>query len=102
MEILLEKWNNIVTSADSLTPPSLISRDQDLLYRVLREACTDDVTEIIVDTTFAFSRVQQLLQNWHMNKNIKVTAYKGTEPLLVAMDIHKEIKSALQTKVYLP
>lgn len=102
LEILLEKWNNIVTSADSLTPPNLISRDQDLLYRVLREACTDDISEIVVDTVFAMNRVQQLLQNWHMNKNIEVTLYKGTEPLLIATDIHKEIKAALQTKVHLP
>ena len=102
LEILLEKWNNIVTSADALTPPSLISRDQDLLYRVLREACTDDVSEIIVDTAFALNRVQQLLQNWHMNRNIDVTLYKGTEPLLVATDVHKEIKAALQTKVNMP
>lgn len=102
LEILLEKWNNIVTLADSLTPPSLISRDQDLLYRVLREACTDDISEIIVDTAFAMNRVQQLLQNWHMSKNIEVTLYKGTEPLLIATDVHKEIKAALQTKVHLP
>lgn len=102
LEILLEKWNNIVTSADSLTPPSLISRDQDLLYRVLREACTDDISEIVVDTAFAMNRVQQLLQSWHMKKNIQVTLYKGTESFLVAMDIHKEIKAALQTKVNLP
>lgn len=102
LEILLEKWNNIVTSADSLTPPSLILRDQDLLYRVLREACTDDISEIIVDTAFAMNRVQQLLQNWHMSRNIDVTLYKGNEPLLVATDVHKEIKAALQTKVNLP
>ena len=49
LEILLEKWNNIVTAAESLTPPSLIYRDQDLLYRVIREACSEDVNEIIVD-----------------------------------------------------
>lgn len=102
LEVLLEKWNNIVTSADSLTPPSLISRDQDLLYRVLREACTDDISEIVVDTAFAMNRVQQLLQNWHMNRNINVHLYKGSEPLLVATDVHKEIKAALQTKVNLP
>ena len=53
LEILLEKWNNIINSAETLTPPNLIYRDQDLLYRVIREACTDDVTEIIVDTPFA-------------------------------------------------
>lgn len=102
LEILLEKWNNIITSAETLTPPSLIYRDQDLLYRVIREACTDDVNEIIVDTPFALNRVQSILQNWHMSKGIQVTLYKGTEPLLIAMDIHKEIKAALNVKVNMP
>ena len=102
LEILLEKWNNIITSAESLTPPNLIYRDQDLLYRVIREACTDDVKEIIVDTPFALNRVQAILQNWHMSKGIQVTLYKGTEPLLIAMDIHKEIKAALNVKVNMP
>lgn len=102
LEILLEKWNNIITSAESLTPPNLIYRDQDLLYRVIREACTDDVKEIIVDTPFAMNRVQTILQNWHISKNVQVTLYKGTEPLLIAMDIHKEIKAALNVKVNMP
>ncbi len=102
LEILLEKWNNIITSAESLTPPSLLYRDQDLLYRVIRECCNEDTQEIIVDTGFALNRVQNILQTWHMNKNINVTLYKGSEPLLVAMDIHKEIKAAIQTKVNLP
>lgn len=102
LEILLEKWNNIITSAETLTPPNLIYRDQDLLYRVIREACTDDVREIVVDTAFAMSRVQNILQNWHINKNVQVTLYKGTEPLLIAEDIHKEIKAALNVKVNMP
>ena len=102
LEILLEKWNNIITSAESLTPPNLLYRDQDLLYRVIRECCNEDTQEIIVDTGFALSRVQNILQSWHMNKNINVTLYKGSEPLLVAMDIHKEIKAALSMKVNLP
>lgn len=102
LEILLEKWNNIITSAETLTPPNLLYRDQDLLYRTIREACTDDVKEIVVDTAFALQRVQNILQNWHMNKNIQVTLYKGTEPLLIAEDIHKEIKAALNVKVNMP
>lgn len=102
LEILLEKWNNIITSAETLNPPNIIYRDQDLLYRVIREACTEDVKEIVVDTAFALSRVQNILQNWHINKNIEVTLYKGTEPLLIAYDIHKEIKAALNVKVNMP
>ena len=102
LEILLEKWNNIITAAETTEAPNLLYRDQDLLYMVIREACTDDVKEIIVDTPFALNRVQNILQNWHMNNNIQVNLYKGTEPLLVAMDIHKEIKAALNVKVNMP
>ncbi len=102
LEILLEKWNNIITASETLEAPSLLYRDQDLLYRVIREACTEDVQEIIVDTAFALNRVQTLLQNWHLGKNIKTTLYKGSEPLLVGMGINKEIKAALQMKVNLP
>ena len=102
LEILLEKWNNIITSAETLDPPNLVYRDQDLLYSVIREACSEDTKEIIVDTPFALNRVQNILQNWHMSKNVNVTLYKGTDPVLVAYDIHKEIKAALNIKVNLP
>ncbi len=102
LELLLEKWNTIVTAAETRPAPSLLYRDQDLLYRVMREACSEEVDEIILDTSYGVHRTQQILQNWNMNKNIEVNAYKGSETLLVASGIVKEIKAALQTKVNLP
>ena len=100
LEILLEKWNSIVNAADSANPPALLYRDQDLLYRVIREAADSEVEEIIVDTAFALHRTTQLLQHWNMQ--IKVSIYKGQDPLLVATGVNKEIVNALNTKVNLP
>lgn len=100
MEMLLEKWNSIVTAADTSNPPCLLYRDQDLLYKVIREAASEDTDEIIVDTSFALHRTTQLLQHWNMK--VKVSMHKGNDPLLVAEGIHKEIMNALQTKVNLP
>lgn len=102
LEILLEKWNTIVTQAELVDAPNLLYRDQDLLYRVIREVCTEDVKEIVVDTPYALHRVQQLIQNWNLNKNIDISVYKGNEPLLVASGVKKEIEQALQIKVNLP
>ena len=102
LEILLEKWNTIVTQAELVEAPNLLYRDQDLLYRVIREACTEDVKEIVVDTPYAMHRTQQLIQNWNLNKNIDISVYKGSEPLLVASGVKKEIEQALQIKVNLP
>ena len=100
LEILLEKWNSIVNAADSANPPTLLYRDQDLLYRVVREACDNEVEEIVVDTAFALHRTTQLLQHW--NIQVKVSMHKGNEPLLVATGINKEIMNSLNTKVNLP
>ncbi len=100
LEILLDKWNSIVNAADSANPPSLLYRDQDLLYRVIREAADNEIDEIIVDTAFALHRTTQLLSHW--NLQIKVTMHKGTDPLLVASGVNKEILNALNTKVNLP
>lgn len=101
-ETLLERWQNIVSMADTATPPTLLYRDQDLLYRVIREAVTEEVTEIVVDSAFGQQRAQQLLQNWNMEKGVKVTHYQGPQPILVGTGVDKEIKLALNTKVPLP
>lgn len=102
LETLLEKWSNVVNSADMVEPPSLLYRDQDLLYRVIREACSDDIDEIVLDTSFAQHRASQILQAWNMGKNVKLSVHKDTNPILVATGIDKEIKAALQSKVNMP
>ena len=100
IEMLLEKWNSIVNAADTANPPTLLYRDQDLLYRTIREACDSEVDEIIVDTPFALHRTVQLLNHWNMQ--VKVTLHKDTEPLLAQTGIIKELQSALNKKVNLP
>lgn len=102
LEYLLEKWNNIITASDTVTPPSLLHRDQDLLYRVIREACTEKVEEIILDTSFGYHRATQLLQSWNISHNLKLSVHKGNDSILIANGIDKEIRNALQTKVNLP
>jgi hypothetical protein len=88
--------------ADTAEPPTLLYRDQDLLYRVIRETVTEDVQELVVDTAFGFQRAQQLLQNWNLDKHIKATHYNGGQSIMTAMGVEREIRQALQTKVPLP
>jgi Rne/Rng family ribonuclease len=101
LEFLLEKWQSVVTVADTVVPPNLLLRDQDLLYKVIREACTEQVNEIVVDTSFAYHRAQQLLQSWNIS-NINLSLHKEKDSILMAYNIDKEIKAALQTKINLP
>lgn len=101
-ETLLDRWQNIVTAADASSKHTLLYRDQDLLYRVIREIVTDDVNEIVVDTAFGQQRAQQLLQTWNLDKGVKVTQYQGKQSIMIGTGLEREIKLALQTKVPLP
>jgi Rne/Rng family ribonuclease len=102
LETLLERWQNIVSMSDTSQAPTLLYRDQDLLYRVIREAVSEEVRELWVDTSFGASRASQLLSNWNLDRNLKVQQYTGQQSILVAMGVEREIKLALQTKVPLP
>jgi ribonuclease E len=101
-ETLLERWQHIVAMADTAKPPTLLYRDQDLLYRVIREMVTENVKEIIVDSAFGQHRANQILQNWGIEHSIKVTLYAGAQSIMVGCGVDREIKNALQTKVPLP
>lgn len=101
-EILLERWQQIVAAADATAKHALLYRDQDLLYRVIREVVSDEVDEIVVDTPFGQQRAQQLLQTWNLDGSIKVALHDGKQSIMVAQGVEREIKLALQTKVPLP
>lgn len=101
-EILMERWQSIVNAADGTAKHCLLYRDQDLLYRVIREVVNDEVDEIIVDTSFGQQRAQQLLQTWNLDSSIKVGLHDGKQSIMVAHGVEREIKLALQTKVPLP
>ena len=101
-EVLLERWQNVVTMADGGDPPTLLYRDQDLIYRVVRELVTEHVDELVIDTAFGAQRAQQLLQNWNLDKTLSVQQYTGQQSIMVAKGVEREIRQALQTKVPLP
>ncbi len=102
LELLMENWNNVVTAADTITAPNLLHRDQDLLYKVIREACTEEINEIVVDTSFAYHRAQQLLQSWNITYPIKLSVHKDNNSVLITHNIDKEIRNALETKINIP
>ncbi|MGD9683310.1 MAG: Rne/Rng family ribonuclease [Candidatus Obscuribacterales bacterium] len=100
-EQLWDTWQTIVSEAEASIGPTLIYRDQDLLYRVIRDAYSHEVTEIIVDSPDGQKRAQDYLQGW-ASKNTKVTFHTGNESLLVAKQIDREIESALTDRAELP
>jgi len=100
-EQLWDRWQTIVSEAEASIGPTLIYRDQDLLFRVIRDAFSHDVTEIIADTPEGQRRAQEYLSGW-AGKQTKVIFHSSEEPLLLSKGIDKEIEAALSDRAELP
>jgi ribonuclease E len=98
---LWDTWQTVVSEAEASIGPLLIYRDQDLLYRVIRDAYSHEVTDIIVDSPDGQKRAQEYLSGW-ASKNTKVSFHTAEEPLLVAKGIDTEIEAALTDRAELP
>jgi Rne/Rng family ribonuclease len=100
-EQLWDRWQTVVSDGEASIGPTLIYRDQDLLYRVIRDAYSHDVVEIIVDTQEGQRRAQEYLEGW-ASKLTKINYHYGEESLLVSKGIDREIEAALSDRVELP
>lgn len=100
-EALWDRWQTIVSEGEASIGPKLVYRDQDLLYRVIRDAYTTDVSEIIVDTADGQKRAQEFMSGW-AGRTTKVLPHTGDEPLLVTKNIDKDIESVLSDRAELP
>ncbi|CAN5573820.1 hypothetical protein BH10CYA1_BH10CYA1_21790 [soil metagenome] len=100
-EQLWDRWQTVVSEGEASIGPTLIYRDQDLLYRVIRDAYSNDVSEIICDSQDGQKRAQEYLQGW-AGRTTRVTYHTGDDSLLVSKGVDKEIEAALSDRVELP
>lgn len=100
-EQLWDRWQTIVSEAEASIGPTLIYRDQDLLFRVIRDAYSHEVSEIIADSPEGQRRAQEYLSGW-ASKQTKVSFHTDEVPLLLAKGIDREIEAALSDRAELP
>src|SRR5579883_2120235 len=100
-EQLWDRWQTIVSEGEASIGPKLVYRDQDLLYRVIRDAYSTDVTEIVVDSADGQKRAAEFMSGW-AGRTTKVLHHQGDEPLLISRGIDKDIESVLSDRADLP
>ncbi len=99
-KMLWDLWKEITDRHENHKYPGLVHRDLDFIYRVIRDAYTADINEIVLDTTHGQIRAQQILKNW-TGRDVEIMLHKEGN-ILAARGVEKEILNSLQTKVELP
>lgn len=97
---LWDRWKEIADKHENHKYPGLVYRDLDFIYRVIRDAYTAEIDEVVLDSTQGQLKAQQILKNW-TGKDVEIGVHKDGN-ILSSRGVEKEILTALQTKVELP
>ena len=99
-KMLWDLWKEVSDKHENHKYPGLVYRDQDFIYRVIRDAYTAEIDEVVLDTTTGQVKAQQILKNW-TGKDVEIVLHKEGN-ILSARGVEREILTALNIKVELP
>ena len=100
LAFLLNEWKQLEERASRMPAPALLYQDS-LVYRVLRDLVTDNVTEIIVDRQDLYDTVVEGLGSLSKQPSVKVTLYEGKIPLFSHLGLAKQLEMAQKKRVWL-
>ncbi len=104
LQMLLKIWNKVEEAPknESITGPSLIYKEPDLVVRTVRDHFSSDTSQIIVDSPEAYKSLKEFIKLvMPRNRNL-VKLYKETKPLFSEYNVEEQIESIYKRTVLLP
>jgi ribonuclease E len=105
LEALQRRWESIQQEAASTRAPALLERDDDFIQRVLREAYTQDVNRVVVDSHSGMKRIKQQVTLWAGSKTlpgVSIDHHRERSSILEYFRVNAAIREALKPRVDLP
>jgi ribonuclease E len=105
MEALQRSWEGTTEEALANRAPALLTRDDDFIQKVLRDAYSDDVNRIVADSALGLKGVKQHLTTWgggRLPQGLLVDHHRERTPILEYFRVNAAIREALKPRVDLP
>lgn len=94
-------WERIQRKARRATPPALLYKDYDLVYRLVRDAFTSDIDKFVVDSRSEYEKTLELLDSLSPHLKNRVYLYHEGPPIFDSYGVEPDLERALQRKVWL-
>ncbi|MCX7819084.1 MAG: Rne/Rng family ribonuclease [Kiritimatiellae bacterium] len=99
---LLEIWRQIETGIRTCPAPCRLYQEPDLIERTIRDALTEDIDRIVVDSREEYERIKSLIARISRRARGTLKLYEGEAPIFDYYDIERKIENSLRRKVWLP
>jgi len=97
---LIKLWARIKKTNEKRSGCGLVYEEYDLVLRVIRDAFTQDIEKLIVDSKDEFGRIRRFMNIFSGQLSRRVELYKGDD-LFKDKDVERQISRIFENKVYL-
>jgi ribonuclease G len=101
IQFLQQLWNQVMESAKKLRAPSVVHRDQTLLYRTIRDVLGDEIDHLVIDDPDEYEKVSLVASIVAPKLRDKIQLYDREEPIFDHYNIEKDIDTLMEHKVWL-
>ncbi|HEX30266.1 TPA: Rne/Rng family ribonuclease, partial [Candidatus Poribacteria bacterium] len=101
IEFLNDQWQQILRKADQVKAPALLHEDLGLIFRVVRDILTEEVSQLLIDSRESYDRVMSYAEKLLPEMKDRIKLYTDKEPLFEAYGVEKELRRALRQKIWL-
>jgi ribonuclease G len=101
LEFLQSLWRKIKTRAETLTPPALVQKDLDLVFRIFRDLFTREVARLVVDSEAEYERCLEFVESLFPDLRSHLFLYTEEESIFRSFGVERDIEKALRPKVWL-
>ncbi|UQD54021.1 Rne/Rng family ribonuclease [Anaplasma phagocytophilum] len=101
LSYLQSTWDEVKSSFESVTHPSLLYVEADVIKRTLRDFCDENVHDVVVAGSKAFGLVKEYAKSMFGNR-LRVRTYKGSIPIFTHYRVNAQILELYTDKIYLP
>lgn len=99
---LYKIWQSILKKAETKQAPSLIYKDYDLIWKIVRDYFTNHVDKLIIDSEEEYTKIRKFVLDLIGKETVeKVHLYNESVPLFESKGVAKELQKIYDTKVML-
>lgn len=102
LRFLVKVWERVLQKARRASAPALLYRDHDLIYRLVRDVFTEDLSRVVIDSRPEYHKIIELAESLAgLSIRSRVQLYQGERPLFEEYGIEPELERALDRRVWL-
>lgn len=99
--VLRNLWRRVLKKAEVVTEPTLLYKDLDLSYRLIRDIFTDEIEQLVVDNADEYVRIKDFMSDTAQNLVDRLVLYQGLD-IFTDYNIDHEISCLTKRQIWLP